>query len=274
MQKQATPLDWRPTDSAGQELKCFRREDPFERGAALSLSQAEELQHRRRMLEQLLKLVLDQSVRDEIAFRGCDGYVTVEGTRPLDPLNNAAMLQETFEDLTEFLHASEVMAALATVADSDALGEGEDAAHAVEVLRRLTRKRSVKGAPLAGLFYDWMIRNARAGVQELAVTVNGKVLNLRIPSKNRIATQTLDVSIATRRVLEGINRTSATHDVYLITAVDGKTMVLPKSSVKVGLECGDTFRVSTDELRRSRLVKIYRWRIKPAAGSVSEESER
>lgn len=274
MQKQATPLDWRPPDSARQELKCFRREDPFERGAALSLIQAEELQHRRRMLEQLIKLVLDQSVRDEITFRGRDGYVTVEGTHPLDPLNTVAMLRETFEYLTEFLHASEVMAALANFADGDALGEGKDAAHAVEVLRRLAKKRSVKGAPLAGVFHYWMVKNARAGVQQLDVTIEDRVFKLRIPSKNRIAAQTLEAAMDTQRVLNTIERTSANHDVYVITTVEGKSMVVPKSAVLFAPERGATVSISGDELRRARSVRLYRWKSKANVRSDTEDRER
>lgn len=265
MTKIAVPQDPQRTSLSAHEIHFFTRDDPFRRGAALSLGHAEELRRRKDMLGGLIKNALDQSVSDDILFRDRDGYLRLEWERALDNSFTPERVVELLNDLSEFMVASETMAALVNGQDLRTDGHSEAAEQASATLKILAQKRSVKGVPLADVFHQWMSRYARASAYEFTVAVSGREFRLRIPSVHRVETQISVLPHDPDRVLEKIGRAGARLKAYALFTPQGDSMVVPLSCIKGTPKRGATIRIRDGKTCRSQSVKVYRWTSKPVS---------
>ena len=216
------------------------------------------------MLGDLIKNALDQVVSDDIDFRDCDGYLKLNWERPLDNSCTPERVVELFNDLSDFMAASEIMAALANGRELRPAGTGETSEHASETMKSLAQKQSVRGVPLADVFHQWMGRYARASAYEFPVAVGGREFRLRIPSVHRIEGRTAKIPSEPDRVMEEIGRAGARLKAYVLFTPQGDSMVVPLSSIKGTPKRGVTIRIR-DGKARSQSVKVYRWTSKPVS---------
>lgn len=261
-----------PAEFPGLEVKCLRRQEPFQEGTSLPLTQAKEIQRRQSMMDGLLKQVLGVSVRDAISFRERDGHLAVECVGLLDSLITPEVLQCMFEDLCAFLHATEVVAAVDNVDGVDAIGRMDAAAHAADALDRLAQKRSVKGLALTDVFRGWLRENARACVQEFDVEVRGKTCSIRIPSKNRLAEQSPDQVKEVERILGMVKRASVKLHVIAILPAQGGLIVAPRVAERAAPGSGETAKIVCDEIKRPRLIEVLSWKSFKAAPASQGEA--